>query len=136
MKESHDDILYKMASIGYFTSFKKNGKQESPKLKVFVCGNENFVIPHMHIWDDETNGKKIHACIRLDKIGYFCHTGKEDILTPKQKKYLVAFLKEKSKNKRYKTNWEYALSMWNDNNTDKPQVDETSEVLDYTQLKD
>ena len=65
-----------------------------------------------------------------------CHTGKEDILTPKQKKYLVAFLKEESKNKRYKTNWEYALSMWNDNNTDKPQVDETSEVLDYTQLKD
>ena len=124
MKESHDDILYKMALVGYFTTFKKNGKQESPKLKVFVCGN------------DETNGKKIHACIRLDKIGYFRHTGKEDILTPKQKKYLVAFLKEESKYKRYKTNWEYALSMWNDNNTDKPQVDETSEVLDYTQLED
>ena len=136
MKESHDDILYKMASIGYFTNFKKNGKQESPKLKVFVCGNEDFVIPYMHIWDDEIKGKKIHACIRLDKIGYFRHTGKEDILTPKQKKYLVAFLKEESKNKRYKTNWEYVLSMWNDNNTDKPQVDETSEVLDYTQLKD
>lgn len=46
MKESHDDILYKMASIGYFTNFKKNGKQESPKLKVFVCGNEDFVIPN------------------------------------------------------------------------------------------
>ena len=26
--------------------------------------------------------------------------------------------------------------MWNDNNTDKIQVDETSEVLDYTKLKD
>ena len=54
-----------------------------------------------------------------------------------QKKYLVDFLKEEcKKNKRYKTNWEYALSMWNDNNTDKIQVDETSEVLDYTKLKD
>ena len=74
-----------MASIGCFTNFKKNGKQELPKLKVFVCGN------------DETNGKKIHACIRLDKIGYFRHTGKEDILTPKQKKYLVDFLKEECK---------------------------------------
>ena len=45
-------------------------------------------------------------------------------------------LKEECKNKRYKTNWEYALSMWNDNNTDKTQVDETSEVLDYTKLND
>ena len=70
-------------------------------------------------------------------IEYFHHTGKEDILTPKQKKYLDDFLQEESKkNKRYKTNWEYALSMWNDNNTGKTQVDETSEVLDYTKLKD
>ena len=54
-----------------------------------------------------------------------------------QKKYLVDFLKEECKKiKRYKTNWEYALSMWNDNNTDKTQVDENSEVLDYTKLKD
>ena len=137
MKESHDDILYKMALVGYFTTFKKNGKQESPKLKVFVCGNKDFAIPHMHIWDDETDGKKIHTCVCLDKIENFHHTGKEDILTPKQKKYLVDFLKEEcKKNKRYKTNWEYALSMWNDNNTDKTQVDETSEVLDYTKLKD
>ena len=105
MKESHDDILYKMALVGYFTTFKKNGKQESPKFKVFVC-DYDFAIPHMHIWDDETDGKKIHTCVRLDKIGYFLHTGKEDILTPKQKKYLVAFLKEECKNKRYKTNWE------------------------------
>ena len=64
-------------------------------------------------------------------IEYFHHTGKEDILTPKQKKYLDDFLQEESKkNKRYKTNWEYALSMWNDNNTGKTQVDETSEVFD------
>ena len=96
MKESHDDIFYKMALVGYFTTFKKNGKQESPKLKVFVC-DDDFAIPHMHIWDDETDGKKIHTCVRLDKIGYFLHTGKEDILTPKQKKYLVDFLKEECK---------------------------------------
>ena len=134
MKESHD-MLYKMAVVGYFTTFKENGKQESPKFKVFVCGDEGE-IPHMHIWDDETDGKKIQTCVCLDKIEYFHHTGKEDILTPKQKKYLVAFLKEECKNKRYKTNWEYALSMWNDNNTDKTQVDETSEVLDYTKLNE
>ena len=134
-KQECHDMLYEMASVGYFTTFKENGKQESPKFKVFVCGDEGE-IPHMHIWDDETDGKKIHTCVCLDKIEYFHHTGKEDILTPKQKKFLFDFLKEEcKKNKRYKTNWEYALSMWNDNNTGKIQVDETSEVLDYTKLK-
>ena len=129
------DEMATMASVGYFTTFNKNGKQESQKFKVFVCSDEGE-IPHMHIWDDETDGKNTHTCVCLDKIEYFHHTGKEDVLTPNQKKYLVDFLKEECKNKRYRTNWEYALSMWNDNNTDKIQVDETSEVLDYTKLKD
>ena len=90
----------------------------------------------MHIWDDDTNGKRIHTCVCLSKIEYFYHDGNEDVLTPEQKVSLVSFLKDEcKKNKRYKTNWEYALSMWNDNNTDKTQVDETSDVLDYTKLK-
>ena len=78
MKETHD-MLYKMVSVGYFTTFKENGKQESPKFKVFVCGDEGE-IPHMHIWDDETDGKKIHTCVRLDKIEYFRHHGYKFVL--------------------------------------------------------
>jgi hypothetical protein len=134
IKES--DMLFEMASVGYFNTFKKNGKPESPKFKVFVNGGEGNE-PHMHIWDDDTNGKQLHTCVCLTKIEYFHHNGKEDILTQDQKEQLVLFLKDEcKKNKRYKTNWEYALSMWNDNNTDKTQVDETSEVLDYTKLQD
>ena len=38
MKESRN-MLYKMAVVGYFTTFNKNGKQESQKFKVFVCKN-------------------------------------------------------------------------------------------------
>lgn len=130
------DMLFEMASVGYFNTFKKNGKPESPKFKVFVNGGEGNE-PHMHIWDDDTNGKQLHTCVCLTKIEYFHHSGKEDILTQDQKEQLVFFLKDEcKKNKRYKTNWEYALSMWNDNNTDKTQVDETSEVLDYTKLQD
>ena len=130
------DMLFEMASVGYFNTFKKNGKPESPKFKVFVNGGEGNE-PHMHIWDDDTNGKQLHTCVCLTKIEYFHHNGKENILTQDQKEQLVIFLKDEcKKNKRYKTNWEYALSMWNDNNTDKTQVDETSEVLDYTKLQD
>ena len=130
------DMLFEMASVGYFNTFKKNGKPESPKFKVFVNGGEGNE-PHMHIWDDDTNGKQLNTCVCLTKIEYFHHNGKEDVLTQDQKEQLVIFLKDEcKKNKRYKTNWEYALSMWNDNNTDKTQVDETSEVLDYTKLQD
>ena len=34
------DEIATMASVGYFTTFNKNGKQESQKFKVFVCGDE------------------------------------------------------------------------------------------------
>ena len=77
MEKSYD-MLYAMASVGYFTTCKENGKQESPKFKVFVCGDEGE-IPHMHIWDDDTDGRKIHTCICLNKIEYFHHTGKEGV---------------------------------------------------------
>ena len=87
-QESHD-MLYEMASVGYFTTFNKNGKQESQKFKVFVCSDEGE-IPHMHIWDDETDGKKIHTCVCLDKIEYFHHTGKEDIRI--MKKLIIKFI--------------------------------------------
>lgn len=122
-----------MASVGYF-SIAKNNKPKPPKFKVFVNGGDGNV-PHMHIWDDDTNGHQFHTCVCLKEIKYFHHDGKESVLDKKQKESLVEFLKSACvKNKRYKTNWEYTLSMWNDNNTDKPQVDETSDVLDYTTL--
>ncbi len=129
-----NDMLFEMALVGYFNALKSNCEPESSRFKVFVNGGGD--VPHMHIWDDDTNGKQIHTCVCLTKIGYFHHNGKEDVLTPEQKVSLVAFLKDEcKKNKRYKTNWEYALSMWNANNTDKTLVDETSDVLDYTKLK-
>lgn len=126
-------MIFEMASVGYF-SIMKNNKSKASKFKVFVNGKEGN-IPHMHIWDDDTDGSQFHTCVCLSSIEYFLYTGKENKLTSKQKECLVEFLKgECTKNKRYKTNWEYALSMWNDNNTDKIQVDENSEVLDYTKL--
>lgn len=127
--------IYEMALVGYFVTPVDNRELESSKFKVFVTGNEEDE-PHIHVWDDNTNGQEFHTCVCLTKIEYFHHDGSEDVLTPKQKESLVKFLKsECTKNRRYKTNWEYALSMWNDNNQDKILVDEDSEVLDFTLLK-
>lgn len=126
-------MLYEMASVGYFTSQKSSGKPKGMEMKVFINGSEGN-IPHMHIWDNDTNGQKFHTCVCLTTVDYFHHTGKEGVLSSKQKSSLVDFLKSECKNRRYKTNWEYALSMWNDNNQTSTQVDEESELLDYTQL--
>lgn len=133
-KNDNSAQLHEMAAVGYFTD-KQNDKSKPPKYKVFVNGSEGN-IPHMHIWDDKTNGSEFHTCVCLKTIEYFYHSGKESVLSKKQKAALVDFLKsECAKNKRYKTNWEYVLSMWNDNNTDKTQVDEGADVLDYTKLE-
>ena len=129
--EIDDNMLYEMASVGYFTTFKKNGKQESPKFKVFVCGDEGE-IPHMHIWDDETNGKKMHTCVCLNKIEYFHHTGKEGVLNSKQRKSLVDFL-----NKPFDedtSNWEYLIMTWNANNSNK-KLSKKMPMPDYTNIK-
>lgn len=135
LNKTENQFIYEMAAVGYFSTLKNSGKPESPRFKVFVNGGEGNE-PHFHIWDDATNGKKFHTCVCFNKIAYFHHDGKEGVLSKEQKEFLVKFLQsECTKNKRYKTNWEYALSMWNDNNTDKTQVDENSNVLNYTQLQ-
>ena len=84
--EEHNKMLYEMASVGYFSTLKNNGNPESPRLKVFVNGSEGNE-PHIHIWDDNTNGQEFHTCVCLNKVEYFHHDGKEDKLTTKQKEF-------------------------------------------------
>ena len=129
-----DKSQYNIATIGYFKSLNNSQKTGISKYKVFVIENDSDE-PHIHLCDDLTNGKVFHICICLTKIAYHFDYGYNDTLTPEQKKDLMRFLKSDCiKNRRYKTNWEYALSMWNDNNIDGKKVDENSEVLNYTLL--
>ena len=114
--------LMEMARVGFFDEY-----------EIYIHTDDPGNIPHFHIWDAETKGNKYHTCIRIDKPEYFHHTGKEDTLNSKDKKDLVKFLNSKPKNKRYNTNWEYLVSMWNDNNS-KINVDEDIEMPDYTKL--
>lgn len=114
--------LMEMARVGFFDEY-----------EIYIHTDDPGNIPHFHIWDASTKGNKYHTCIRIDKPEYFHHTGKEDILNHKDKKDLMNFLNSKPKNKRFKTNWEYLVSMWNDNNS-KIQVDEDKSIPDYTKL--
>ena len=118
-----DVQLYEMARVGMIDEY-----------EVYIHTDDPGKIPHFHIWDYSTRGQNFHTCVRIDKPEYFHHTGKEDVLNSKMRKELVKFLTSKSKNKRFDTNWEYLISMWNDNNSDI-QIDEEQEIPNYLMLK-
>lgn len=50
-------------------------------------------------------------------------------------KFISILMISESKNKRFKTNWEYLISIWNDNNSDTA-IDENIEIPDYNLLSD
>lgn len=102
-----ENMLMEVARVGFI-----NGKYE-----VYIHTDDPGNIPHFHIWDKETRGQNFHTCVKIITPEYFHHSGKENILNNKMKKELIEFLQLPSKNKRYSTNWEYLVSMWNDNNS-------------------
>lgn len=102
--------------------------------EIYIHTDDPGNVPHFHIWDKETRGKKFHTCVRIDKAEYFHHNGKEDVLGVRDRKDLVNFLSSFHKNKRYGTNWEYLVSMWNDNNS-SVEVDEDLPMPDYRNIE-
>lgn len=104
-----------------------------------ACG-----VPHVHVVDRDTHGDYFNCSISLKRPKYY----KSNVLD--HKKYLSTLnneLKEKfnnfilasCKNHRFKNNYDYAVSMWNDNNSDsyiQLIEDENGRVVvpDYTKL--
>ena len=63
---------------------------------VYVNSKDAGNIPHFHMKDIETDGKKFHTCIQLDKNNYFLHEGKTSIINDGSlRKDLNSFLKRK-----------------------------------------
>lgn len=122
--ENKEHLLCEMARIGKMGSY-----------DIWVWTDDPGKIPHFHMWDYSTKGKKFHACIRIDSAEYFFHTGKEDVLNHKLKKELVAFLQSKSDDEDDgdMTNWEVLLQEWNRNNSDV-KVSRKQEMPNYMDL--
>lgn len=123
-KELRESMLLEMARVGFIDD----------KYEVYIHTDDPGNIPHFHIWDTATRGNRFHTCIEITSPRYFNHTGKEDVLNSSMRKELMDFLRSKPKNKRYSSNWEYLVSMWNDNNS-KVEVDEDQPLPDYTRLR-
>lgn len=119
-----ESMLLEMARVGFIDD----------EYEVYIHTDDPGNVPHFHIWDAETRGQKFHTCICIESPEYFHHTGKEDYLNSSMRKELIKFLKSKpTKLKRYNTNWEVVVDMWNANNS-KANVPDDLPMPDYTKL--
>lgn len=122
MMQEH--ILNEMALVGNVDNF-----------EIIVYTHDPGYIPHVHIIDASTRGEKFSSCVKLESAEYFPHGGKyKDKLNTKERKAFQTFMESKPRNKRYSTNYEYACSMWNDNNS-SVNIDENHPIPNYLDLK-
>lgn len=117
-----EEDLLEIARIGF----------TSDGYEVYINTDDPGNIPHFHY--RKKGSWEGHTCIRLDKPEYFLHGNKQAILNNKQKKELIYFLSAKPlKAKKFGTNWEFLLSMWNVNNSDI-EISEDVQMPDYNKL--
>lgn len=119
---SEQTPLLEKARVGFI-----NGQFE-----VYVHTDDGGNIPHVHVRDAETQGKKFETCISLLKSEYFLHGKYKDKISTSIANEFADFMESPSRNKRYNTNYEYAVDMWNDNNSNvniTPKYDENGNVI-------
>ena len=112
---------------------------ELSRYTIFINSNEPVNIPHFHIIDS-TSYKNIkscefHTCLEIGNPKYFHHKNerKEDKINKSFAKQLISFLSSKKKGDL--TNWDYVITLWNDNNS-QMNVDEDTPIPDYTKIND
>lgn len=100
---------------------------ESIKLGVFE--DEPGNIPHFHFYRGiapekgvPKNARSGGGCICIEKPNYFIHASHKDTMSIKEIKGLIEFLNSPHKSITNITNWEYIISLWNDNNPMRKQV--------------
>lgn len=123
--KNDERLMLEMAQIGRF---------DKNKLTIYVRSDDPGNIPHFHIVDTQTLGAHFHTCVEIKTNRYFHHTGKEDVLSSKQRKELNSFLKSRYKNKGF-SNWSWVLINWNGNNSDM-LVNELQDQPDYTNIEE
>lgn len=114
--------LGEMARVGFI--------EGNRKFEVYVWTDDGGNIPHVHV---RSIDRSFETCVKLTKAEYFHHGNYKGEFNSKEKKAFYKFMKAKSKNERYSTNYEYACSMWNDNNSNI-SISENHKMPNYSQL--
>lgn len=92
-------------------------------------GKEGDYIPHCHIKVEDEHD----ICVRLDKAELFVHSNNDNTFHNNgEKKIFDNFMNKKRSDGR--TNWEYAVDIWNKGNKIKIDKNIISKP-DYTKIK-
>lgn len=103
----NSEPLYEMSRVG----ITNNG------FIVSVYDNEGSV-PHVHVSFGKPRNPEFESCVRLDKAEYFNHKSTQKKLSSKQKAELIKFFNKKGSGKMTDiSNWEFAVELWNRNNS-------------------
>lgn len=123
-------MLMEMARVGILDN----------KYDVLVYTDDMGLIPHIHIIDKGTNGQEFNCCVQLETNKYFQHGIHQDVLNSKGRKLLNDFMRQPCRNPKFKNNYEFAVDMWNANNSSTyVQIREDSQgniiMPDYTEIE-
>ena len=126
----NEEPVLESARVGFI-----NGAYE-----VYVHTDDAGYIPHVHIRDKATRGKEFETCVALNSNEYFLHGKYDDKMSGDMIKLFSDFMKSKPLSKRYSTNYELAVDMWNLNNSDTQvdvDYDDDGEMIipDYKHIK-
>ena len=110
------DLLAEMARVGFIGEY-----------EVYVHTDDAGFIPHVHIRDKATRGREFETCVQLKTNDYFLHGKYKDKMNSSLKKDFAEFMESPSRNPKYENNYEYAVDMWNDNNSTENVVIEYDE---------
>ena len=112
-------------------------------LEILYFLDDSAPIPHFHVVDKLTLGRKFHACIKIEspeyyhyiieQYEYFHHNGQEGELSDEQCSQLINALNQVESFDTC-TNWEYLLHAWNKNNPNH-EVNLHTPMPNYKELK-
>ena len=100
------------------TNVARIGIMAEGKYSVYVKTDDELHIPHVHIWDNATNGRKFDCCIALADYQCLPHGRSTDSMPAELLAIFSDFMRQPCRNPHHKSNQEYALEMWLDNNED------------------
>lgn len=106
---------------------------------VIVYTDDMGNIPHIHILDTNTRGEDFDCCVRLETNRYFKHGRHQDELNTKQCKLFNEFMNQPCRSPKYRNNYEFAVEMWNTNNSNSYVMikeDENGDIIipDYNEI--
>ena len=83
---------------------------------VVVYSDDEVSIPHFHVIDSETKGGRFNVALRLNDLSICSHAVCNSHLDHELLVEILAFMEAQCRNVHYKNNYEYATSLWQDNN--------------------